>query len=172
MAWSSLFKWIKIQRMQVFWREDEPDCLLRVNLFVSKLWFLHNFNNRDKPFATHRLFTQAFHLLFCISEIQYCGDCFRWNILFDKTTVTISSTVIVPSWRLENRAWSWMKYFLMVTTSLSRVIFPTRIAYMLSLLIFKNVRWLAFPAERYLADVRQVFTGKYESNMSGAWKIY
>ena len=30
MAWNSLFKCIKIQRMQVFWREDEPDYLLRV----------------------------------------------------------------------------------------------------------------------------------------------
>ena len=48
--WNSLFKCIKIQRMQVFWREDEPDYLLRVNLFVSKRWFLHNLKNRDKPF--------------------------------------------------------------------------------------------------------------------------
>ena len=42
-AWNSLFKCIKIQRMQVFWREDEPDYLLRENLLVSKLWFLHYF---------------------------------------------------------------------------------------------------------------------------------
>ena len=72
--------------MQVFWREDEPDYLLHVNLFVSKVWFCIIWKNRDKPFATHRLFTHAFHLLFCISEIQNYGDCFLWNILFDKTT--------------------------------------------------------------------------------------
>ena len=65
-----------------------------------------------------------------------------------------------------------MKHFLTVTTSFRRVIFPTRIAYMLSLLILK-VRWLAFPAEIYLADLCQVFTGKYESSMmSGPWKTY
>ena len=70
MAWNSLFKCIKIQRMHVFWREDKPDYLLRVNLFVLKLWFLHNLKNCDKPFATHWLFTHAFHLLFCVCEIQ------------------------------------------------------------------------------------------------------
>ena len=26
MAWKSLFKSIKIQHMQVFWWDDEPDC--------------------------------------------------------------------------------------------------------------------------------------------------
>ena len=94
-VWNSLFKCIKIQRMQVLWREDEPDYLLRVNPFVSKLWFLHNLKNRDKRFATHRLFTHAFRLLFCVSEIQNYDDCFLSDILFDKTTVTISSTMIV-----------------------------------------------------------------------------
>ena len=94
-AWNSLFKCIKIQRMQVLWREDEQDYLLRVNLFVSKLWFLYNLKNRDKPFATHRLFTHDFHLLFCVSEIQNYDDCFLSKILIDKTIVTISSTMIV-----------------------------------------------------------------------------
>ena len=57
---------------------------------------LHNLKNRYKPFATHRLFTHAFHLLFFIFEIQNYDDCFLWNILFDKKkTVTISSTMIV-----------------------------------------------------------------------------
>ena len=37
MAWNSLFKCIKIQRMQVFWREDEPDYLLRVlKIYLSR----------------------------------------------------------------------------------------------------------------------------------------
>ena len=79
MAWNSLYKCIKIQRMQVFWREDEPDyLLLELTIYLSRnsdFWFLHNLKNRDKRFATHRLFTHAFHLLFCVSEIQNYDDC-------------------------------------------------------------------------------------------------
>ena len=30
MAWNSLFKCTKIQCIQIFWREDEPDCCYSV----------------------------------------------------------------------------------------------------------------------------------------------
>ena len=98
MAWNSLFKCIKIQRMQVFWWEDEPDYLLRVKSICLEtliFGFCIIWKNRNKRFATHRLFTHAFHLLFCVSEIQNYDDCLLSNILFDKTTVTISSTMVV-----------------------------------------------------------------------------
>ena len=128
MAWNSLFKCIKIQRMQVFWREAEPDYLLRVKSICLETLifdFCIIWETAINVFATHRLFTRAFHLLFCVSEVQNYDDCLLSNILFDKTAVTISSTMIVlppsiyhvirPSWRLENRAWSRTKHS--VTTS-------------------------------------------------------
>ena len=34
LARNSLFKWIKIQRMQVFWR-DEPDCCYSVQIYLT-----------------------------------------------------------------------------------------------------------------------------------------
>ena len=95
---SSWCKCIKIQRTQVFWREAEPDwnrlLLLCVNVFVSKLWFLHKFTE-PQTFQVQSMSHTFRYLLFCTSKIQNSDACFLWNILFDKTTVTILSTLMI-----------------------------------------------------------------------------
>ena len=92
----AVYKCIKIQRTQVFWRWIRL-LLLCVNVFVSKLWFLHSLKNRKGAInLSSSAIRSIWHLLFCISKTKTVTDaCFLWNILFDKTTLTILSTLMI-----------------------------------------------------------------------------
>ena len=56
------------------------------------------FASFEKPQRRNQSCVLFVQLLFCISKIPNRDDCFLWNILFNKKTVTISSTlkILIP----------------------------------------------------------------------------
>ena len=70
------------------------------------------FHITSKAALTGCAVINAFHLLFCISKIQNCGDYFLWNILFDKTTVTIlsSDSIAFTELTINPHNLFWSKY--------------------------------------------------------------